>query len=301
MKAFIYLATIYLVWGSTYLAMRIGVMPGSGFPPFALGAARLLLAGPVLLFLSRMRGHKIIISKRDLFDAAVAGILMWLVGHGLILWSEQYVDSGYAALVIGSSPIFVMVIESILDSKYPRLSMLLLLLLGLCGVGLLVLPKMQGGVHSDIVSTIFILIGTVGWGAGSVYQRRRETGRVSSFTRSAYQQLFAGIGFLAVSLILGEPMPHPTMSAWIAWAYLFVFGSIIAFTVYVKALKELPMQMVMTYAYVNPVIAVILGSLVLSEKIETVAIVGGALIIVSVLGVIMKERRKELLKRRAVV
>ena len=97
MKTFLYLTTIYLVWGSTYLAMRIGVMPGSGFPPFALGAARLLIAGPILLLFSRMRGHKIFISKRDMFDAAVAGLLMWLAGHGLILWSEQYVDSGYAS------------------------------------------------------------------------------------------------------------------------------------------------------------------------------------------------------------
>ena len=294
MKTFLYLTTIYLVWGSTYLAMRIGVMPGSGFPPFALGAARLLIAGPILLLFSRMRGHKIFISKRDMFDAAVAGLLMWLAGHGLILWSEQYVDSGYAALVIGSSPIWVMLIGSFIDRKYPRLTSMFFILLGFVGVGLLILPKMRGASNSDILSTILILLGTIGWGAGSIYQQRRETKRISSFTRSGYQQLFAGIGFLIVSLCLGEPMPHPTASAWIAWAYLLVFGSLIAFTVYVKALKDLPIQVVMTHAYVNPVIAVILGGLILSEKIETVAIFGGILIIASVLGVIMEKRPKEL-------
>jgi drug/metabolite transporter (DMT)-like permease len=298
MKTFLYLITIYLVWGSTYLAMRIGVMPGSGFPPFALGAARLLVAGPILLLFSKMRGHKIFVSKRDLFDAAVAGLLMWLAGHGLILWSEQYVDSGYAALVIGSSPIWVMLIGSFLDRKFPRLISMFFILLGFVGVTLLVLPKMNSGSSNNILSTILILLGTIGWGAGSIYQQRRETKRISSFTRSGYQQFFAGIGFLITSLCLGEPRPHPTASAWLAWAYLLVFGSLIAFTVYVKALKELRIQVVMTHAYVNPVIAVILGALVLSEKIETVAIFGGILIVASVLGVIMEKRPKELKEMR---
>ncbi len=294
MKTFLYLSTIYLVWGSTYLAMRIGVMPGSGFPPFALGAARLLVAGPILLLISRLMGHKILVSKRDLFDAAVAGLMMWLIGHGLILWSEQYVDSGYAALVIGSSPIWVMLMESFIDRKFPRLLSTLFILVGFVGVGLLVLPKMQGNSNTDILSTILILVGTIGWGAGSIYQQRRETKKISSFTRSGYQQLFAGIGFLIVSLCLGEPMPHPVASAWSAWAYLLVFGSLIAFTVYVKALRELPIKVVMTYSYVNPVIAVILGYLILSEKIEPVAILGAILIVVSVLGVIMEMRPKAL-------
>jgi drug/metabolite transporter (DMT)-like permease len=284
---------MYLVWGSTYLAMRIGVMPGNGFPPFALGAARLIMAGPILLAISKMRGHTIFISKKDMIDAAIAGLLMWLTGHGLILWSEQYVSSGYAALVIGSSPILVMIIESFLESKYPRLRAVLFILLGFVGVTLLVLPKMISGVHSDILSTMLILIGTLSWAAGSIYQRRRESKKISALTRSGYQQFFAGIGFLIVSLSLREPTPHPTASAWIAWAYLLVFGSVIAFTVYVKALKELPMPVIMTYAYVNPVIAVILGSIVLSEKIETVAVIGGILIVGSVLGVIMEKRPKE--------
>ena len=293
MKTLLYLSVMYLVWGSTYLAMRIGVMPGNGFPPFALGAARLMMAGPILLIFSKMRGHKIFISKKDMFEAAVAGLLTWLTGHGLILWSEQYVDSGYAALVIGSSPICVMIIDSFLDAKYPRLRAVFFILLGFIGVSLLVLPKMRSGISSDVLSTILILIGTVSWAAGSIYQRRCESKKISALTRSAYQQFFAGVGFLIVSLSLGEPMPHPTMSAWIAWAYLLVFGSIIAFTVYVKALKELPMPVVMTYAYVNPVIAVILGSIVLSEKVETVAVVGGILIVASVLGVIIEKRPKE--------
>jgi len=293
MKTLLYLSVMYLVWGSTYLAMRIGVMHGSGFPPFALGATRLLVAGPILLLFSKMRGHKILISKKDMFTAAVAGLLTWLTGHGLILWSEQYVDSGYAALVIGSSPIWVMMIDSFLDAKYPRLTAVFFILLGFIGVTFLVLPKMRSGVHSDILSTILILVGTVSWAIGSIYQRRRESKKISALTRSAYQQFFAGIGFLIVSLLLGEPMPHPTTSAWLAWAYLLVFGSLIAFTVYVKALKELPMPVVMTYAYVNPVIAVILGGIVLSEKIEMMVVVGGFFIVASVLGVIMEKRPQE--------
>jgi drug/metabolite transporter (DMT)-like permease len=152
---------------------------------------------------------------------------------------------------------------------------------------------MKSGISNDVLSTILILIGTISWAAGSIYQRRRESKRTSVLTLSGYQQLFAGIGFLIVSLLLGEPMPHPTVSAWIAWAYLLVFGSIIAFTIYVKALKELPMPVVMTYAYVNPVIAVILGGVILSEKIEAVAVIGGILIVASVLGVIMEKKPKE--------
>ena len=291
MKAFGYLCVLYFIWGSTYLAMRIGVMDGSGFPPFALGAVRLLLAGPILLLIAHFRKKRIKISSAEMKKLIISGLIIWLTGHGFILWSEQFIDSGYTALIIASSPMWALIIESILDAKLPKLYVFTFILLGFLGVTTLVVPKIQAGTSASTIAVILIVIGTISWAAGSIYQGRSKLG-LSSFTMSGYQQLFAGVGFLLTSLLLREPMPHPTAAAWGATLYLIVFGSIIAFTTYVKVLDMLPMNIVMTYAYVNPLVAILLGALVLSEKISMITFIGGLIIIVSVFGIIMKKGKQ---------
>ncbi len=289
MRAFIYLITIYLIWGSTYLAMRVGVMPGSGFAPFILAGSRLALAGPILLFISHLKGNSLKIDFKEAKRLFVSGCLLWFTGHGLILWSEQYVDSGYTALIISSLPVWVLIMDSIWQKKLPNFVQTFLVLFGLMGIILLVYPKMAGSKHSDFISTVMIIIGTISWGAGSLHQQKYPVKR-SSLTSSGYQQLFAGLVLLSASFIMGEPMPHPVASAWIAWAYLTIFGSIIAFTVYVKALKEFPAAMVMTHAYVNPIVAVILGYIILSEPISPIMILGGAVVLSSVFAIILRKK-----------
>lgn len=291
MRAFIYLITIYLIWGSTYLAMRIGVMPGSGFPPFALAGSRLIIAGPVLLLISAFAGNNIKLNLVEAKRLFISGALLWCTGHGLILWGEQFVDSGYTALLISSLPLWVLVMECLYEKRSPKFMQTFLVLFGLVGIILLIYPKLVASTQANTVSTIAILIGTISWGAGSLYQKNK-TVRRSSLTSSGYQQLFAGIVLLFVSFISGEPIPTPTSSALIAWLYLIIFGSIVAFTVYVKALKELPARIVMTHAYVNPVVAVILGYLILSEPVTPVMIIGGIVILLSVFSIIKNKGRK---------
>lgn len=289
MRAFVYLITIYLIWGSTYLAMRVGVMPGSGFAPFILAGSRLALAGPILLLISYLKGNSLKIDLKEAGRLFVSGCLLWATGHGLILWSEQYVDSGYTALIISSLPVWVLIMEALWQKKLPNAMQAFLVFFGLMGVILLVYPKMAGSKQSDIVSTVMILIGTISWGAGSLFQQKHPV-KMSSLTSSGYQQLFAGLVLLLVSFSIGEPTPHPVASAWIAWAYLTIFGSIVAFTVYVKALKEFPAGIVMTHAYVNPIVAVILGYIILSEPVSSIMILGGAVVLSSVFAIIVRKR-----------
>jgi len=291
MKAALYLLTIYLVWGSTYLAMRIGVMEGSGFPPFMLGAARFLIAGPVLLLISHLMKKRIRIASREIKELLVSGLIIWLVGHGLILWSSQFVDSSYTALIVASSPMWVLIINSIANMRTPKVYDVIFIFIGFLGVAALVVPKISADAPGGAIAVLMIVLGTIGWAGGSLYQRKLNM-KLSSLTMSGYQQLFAGLGFLVTSMVIGEPSPNPSTDAWIALAYLVVFGSIIAFTVYVKILVMLPVNVVMTYAYVNPLVAVILGYLVLNEQISYATLLGGIIILVSVFGIMIKMGKK---------
>ncbi len=291
MQTFSYLSTIYLIWGSTYLAMRIGVMNGSGFSPFSFGAARLIIAGPVILLICYLMKKRIRITMPEFKKLALSGLLLWLSGHGLILWGEQYIESGYTALILAASPVFVLIMETILDRKRPSLYLLLFILIGFCGTTILVLPRLKDGFNINSFAVLVIVIGMISWAMGALYQQRNKVG-LSTLTMSGYQQFFGGVGFLIVSLLLREPFPHPTASAWFALIYLMIFGSIIAFTVYLKALATLNISVIMTYSYVNPFIAVILGYFVLNEKVSPATLLGGIIIIISVFGIIMKKGKK---------
>ena len=291
MRAFIYLATIYLVWGSTYLAMRVGVMEGSGFSPFSFGAVRLLIAGPVILLICYLMKKRIRITASEFKSLAITGVLLWLTGHGFILWGEQYIESGYTALILAASPVFVLIMESFLDKKMPNIYLSLFILIGFIGTGILVMHKSKGGLNSNSLAIFMIVIGMISWASAALYQQRGKL-KMPSLAMSGYQQLFGGIGFLIVSLILKEPFPHPVASSWFALVYLIIFGSIIAFTVYLKALSTIPISVIMTYSYVNPVIAVILGYFILNEQISSSTLVGGMIIVVSVFGIIIKKGKQ---------
>ena len=140
------------------------------------------------------------------------------------------------------------------------------LLIGMAGIVVLNFPVIRHGSHADLVACLILLLAVCSWGIGSVMQKRRPV-TVSAEVNSGYQLLFGAFFLLAASLLSGEPRPHPTTEAWLAWGYLVVFGSVIAFTSFVKALQLLPVHVVATYAYVNPVIAILLGWLILGERI----------------------------------
>jgi drug/metabolite transporter (DMT)-like permease len=278
-----HLAVVYVVWSSTYLAIRVAVRPGAGFPPFALAAMRCLAGFPVLLVWARARGLRIRPTWPELRLLAVSGVLLWTFGNALVVVAEQRIDSALAAILIASTPTWVALLESIVDRRFPPKLLLAALLVGFLGTGLVGYPALRGGVRADALAVGLALVASLAWGGGSLLQRRRPVA-LDSMVSAAYQMLFGGLGVLAMSLGFREPLPTPTLSAWLAFAFLLIFGSIISFTSFLKALHLLPTRLVFTYGYVNPVIATFLGWTILGESISGVSLLGAALVLVGVTG-----------------
>jgi drug/metabolite transporter (DMT)-like permease len=278
-----HLCVVYLVWSSTYLAIRVAVRPGAGFPPFALAALRCLIAFPVLLLWARARGLRIRPTLPELRLLAISGVLLWTFGNAFVVVAEQRIDSALAAILIASTPIWVALLESLVDRKIPPKLLLASLLVGFLGTGLVGYPTLRGGVRADALAVALALFASLAWGAGSLLQRRRPIA-LDAMVSAAYQMLFGGLGVLAMSLGFGEPLPTPNLSAWLAFAFLLVFGSLISFTSFLKALHLLPTRLVFTYAYVNPVIATFLGWAILGETISGTSLLGAGLVLVGVAG-----------------
>jgi drug/metabolite transporter (DMT)-like permease len=207
-----------------------------------------------------------------------SSLLLWLGGNGLVVWGEQRADSGYAALLVGSTPIWVALIESLLDRQVPTRLLLLSLAVGFGGLLVLAAPTLQGGTSADVPTLLALVGAPIAWGCGSILQSRRPLD-LQPFASSALA------GFGALILLAREPVPAPTVEAWWAWGYLVLVGSVLTFTSFIQALRLLPTSVVFTYAYVNPVGALLLGWLVLSESLTPWTIGGAALVLLGVAGV----------------
>ncbi len=283
------LFVVYVVWSSTYLAIRLAVREGAGFPPFMLGFTRAALAGVILLLWSWLHKQRVKLTRQEIIVLALSGLLLWVGGNGLVTFAETRAESGLAALLVSASPIWAAGIEAVIDRKWPTLQLALSLLIGFSGIALLTAPALSTGIHADTVAVIALIAAPVTWASGSVLQARKPV-KLAPRVSSAYQMLFGAIGFALLIGLLKEPLPTPTQEAWLAWVYLVVIGSLFAFTAYVTALRLLPTRIVMTYAYVNPVLAVILGHFVLGEQITLFTVAGSILVLLGVAGV-FRERR----------
>jgi drug/metabolite transporter (DMT)-like permease len=278
------LLVVYLVWGSTYLAIRVAVKDQGGFTPFILGFTRVVAGGSLLIIWGALRGERLKPTKQEILTLVVSGLMLWVGGNGLVNWAEQRTDSGLAALIIAATPIWVAIVEAAIDRKLPSWRMVAALLTGFGGIALLTVPTLRNGVSADIISIIALLLAGLSWGSGSVFQSRRPV-ELSSVVNAGYQHLVGAIGFGVLVLVLGETWNTPSADAWLAWAYLVIFGSLFAFTSFLRALKLLPTKIVMTYAYVNPVIAVFLGWFILQEKVTAWTLGGALLVLLGVAGV----------------
>jgi drug/metabolite transporter (DMT)-like permease len=287
----LHLLVTYIVWGSTYLAIRVAVREGAGWGPFWLGASRVLVAAVVLFAFNRIRRQRLRPSAAELGVLAATGLLLWVGGNGAVNWAEQRIDSGLAALIVGSMPMWVAFMESLIDRRAPTLLLAGSLVTGFGGLVVLTYPMLRGGLSADLLGVVAVVFAAVSWGFGSIIVNRRPL-ELDPVVVSSWQQLIGGIGFAVLAVSAGEPAPAPTTEAWIAWAYLVVFGSLLAYTSFVYALKLLPTTVVMTYAYVNPAIAVLLGWLILSEPITAYTLAGMALIIAGVYGVFLDKGRR---------
>jgi drug/metabolite transporter (DMT)-like permease len=284
----------YVVWGSTYLAIRVAVREGAGWGPFWLGAMRVLVAALLLFVFNALRGARLKPTRGELGVLAATGILLWVGGNGAVNWAEQRIDSGLAALIVGTMPIWVALMESLIDRRRPSLLLSVSLVVGFVGLVVLTYPMWENGVKADLVGVVAVVFAAVSWGFGSIIVNRRPL-RLDPIVISGWQQLAGGVGFVIVALAVSEPAPQPTADAWAAWAYLVVFGSLLAYTCFVFALRLLPTTVVMTYAYVNPVIAVLLGWVILSEPITGYTLAGMVLIVAGVYGVFRDKGRRQTL------
>ncbi len=287
-----HLLIVYVVWGSTYLAIRIAVREGSGFPPFYMAGTRIIIASCILFLLCKARGKSLKPTQRDWYVFAASGVLLWFGGNGLVSWAEMRAASGYAAILVGSQPLYTMSLESVIDRRRPTWRMIAALVIGLTGIVVLNYPVLQNPTRDQVAPAIALCCAVILWGTGMVLQKRKPVS-LSGEANSAYQLLFGSLALLLAAVITREPKPAPTTEALLAWAYLIVFGSVIAFTSFVKALQMLPMSIVTTYGYVNPVIAVLLGAIFISEPITRYTIAGSALTLLGVAGVFHEQKHRK--------
>jgi len=288
-RGLLHLLIVYIVWGSTYLAIRIAVREGAGFPAFVMAGSRVFIAALILFAWARLARRALKPTRRDWWVFASSGVLLWLGGNGLVSWAEQRADSAYAALLVASLPIWTTILDSFIDRRPPSFRLIGSLLIGISGIAVLNAPVLMHGTHADVVAAAALLGAVFSWGIGSVIQKRNPVS-LSAEASSAYQLMFGSVCLLAASALIGEPRPTPTPDALWAWGYLILFGSVIAFTSFVKALQMLPTHVVTTYAYVNPVIAVILGWLILDEPVTLWMLGGSALVILGVAGIFHDQR-----------
>ncbi len=261
--AYVALASVCFFWGTTYLAIRMAL---ESFPPLLLVGTRFTLSGAVLLLASRVAGLKLP-NRRDTLYAALFGVLTLGVGNGCLTYAELWIPSSLAALLVTTSPFWMVGMESLTPGgEKLKLSTTAGLLIGLTGAALLVGPDaITTGFAGEVVKGFIVLqIGCIGWGIGSLAQRRR-IGHVNVVVNGAIQQLAAGVGFLIPALAAGQEPAEWSVRGVGAVIYLMVFGSIVGYTSYVYALKRLPVAIVTLHTYVNPLVAAVLGYLFYRE------------------------------------
>jgi drug/metabolite transporter (DMT)-like permease len=275
---------VYVFWGSTYLGIGIAV---EQIPPATMCAVRFLIAGVVMLAYCALAGHRIRFSARQLWHLAVVGILLLMGGNLTLSYAEKIVPTGLSALLIAISPLWFLVLDSLLlgDHHISRRGKIGLVV-GIAGVIVLIWPDLRHPNvlgHRELWWTLTLQLGSVSWALGSVLSKKWQTAANDPFSAIAWQVTFAGIGNLIFALLV-EKTFHVTWTYRGVGAilYLVVFGSWIGYTAYIWLLQHVPTSKVSTYAYVNPVVAVFLGWLVLHERIDRYIAMGSAIIIASV-------------------
>ncbi|HSF25995.1 MAG TPA: EamA family transporter [Actinomycetes bacterium] len=282
------LGIVYLFWGSTYLGIRVMV---EDMPPLSAAGSRFVVAGLVLTaVLVVVKGRRVMrIDRRQLAGTALLGLLLPACGNGLMTIGEQSVASGIAALLAAGVPVWVVLLRTASGDR-PRGLTWLGVLLGLGGLVVLVARSGSGGASSTI-GVLTILLATLGWSLGSWWQGRL-TLPANPFVTTVYEMLWGGAFMLAGGWLTGErvDLGAYATSSWVAWSYLVVFGSLVGFSAYVWLLGQAPLSLVATYAYVNPVVAVVLGALILAEPVTGTVLLGGAIVVAGVAVVVSAER-----------
>ena len=285
-RLFTAFGAVYLIWGSSYLAILWGL---ETVPPFVLGAARFLCAGAILYAIAAARGGASF-TRRQLMNASVVGALLPFAGNGALIWAQQRIPSGIAALIVATVPLWMVVIQTLVEHVRPRPQIWVGVGLGTLGLAILITARggIAGAVH--LPSALLLCAGSVAWAAGSIYSRQADL-PASGFTSAALTLLAAGVFFLVVVLVNGDAREFDpgavSMKSGMGLLYLSIFGSVIAYSAYIYMLKESTPARVATYAYVNPVIAVILGWMFANEPISVRTSIAAGVILAAVVLITM--------------
>lgn len=290
-------AIIYVVWGSTYFFIQKALV---GFPPLILGAFRFVAAGLLMMIWCITQGEKVF-SWKLIKPAMITGLLLLFVSNGIVIWVEQFLPSAMVAIMISATPLwFVLLDKPKWKENFSNKSTIFGLLIGFAGVVLLFSERIVSSFSSlnssrDLIAMVFVLLGSMSWAGGSLYSKY-QPGQSSATVNTTWQMMAAGIAFVLSSTVSGEIMDvnlqNISADAWLAIVYLVIFGSIIGFSAYVWLLKVQPVTKVSTHAYVNLVVAVLLGIFFAKETISQIQIIGLLIILGSVLLINLHKYRK---------
>jgi drug/metabolite transporter (DMT)-like permease len=282
------LGIVYVIWGSTYLAIRVMV---EDVPPMLGAGVRFVVAGVVMLAVLAARGRDVRVSRRGLLAAAVVGVLLLAGGNGLITIAEQDVPSGLAALLVASMPLWVVLLRSTVGRERIARGTLVGLAVGFCGVAVLLLPGSRPA-EATAGGIVLVLAGAAAWATGTFLSPRLSMPS-DLLVSTAWQMVVGGAVLLVGALAAGEPgdlhLADASTKSLLAFAYLIVAGSWVAFTAYAWLLQNVPLSKVATYAYVNPLVAVLLGWAILGEHVSVGTLLGAGLIVASVAAIVTRE------------
>ena len=286
-------AAVYIFWGSTYLAIKYAI---ETIPPFAMAGMRFLVAGSILFGLAVVSKDFQMPTWRHWRTSLIVGTLLLLGGNGGVVFAEKYLSSSLAALLVATEPFWIVLLSWLwLNHGRPSRRVVLGLLIGFIGVGLLVVGQPSEGATDtthQMVATVVIILAALSWAAGSIYGLKAPAPK-SSLLSAGMQMLSGGAVLMVASVPKGEwtnfALTDVSANSWFSLGYLIVFGSLIGFTAYSWLLKNARPSMVATYAYVNPVIAVLLGWAVAGESLTREMLAGAAFVVASVVLVTMQK------------
>ncbi len=276
------LISVYLFWGGTYLGMKFAI---ETIPPFLMAGVRFSFAGWILYIVYRIKGEKRP-SLQEWKNAGIVGALLLLGGNGVVAWAEQHVPSSIASVLIATVPLWITVFGSFGKNKKPSLGSFVGILLGLCGIAVLVWNSNTANSQATkLFGIIAILLASISWSAGSVYSRKAKLPSPPLMS-TGVQMIVGGALLLLVSAFSGEfrgfQVIQVSQNSWIALGYLVVFGSLMGYTAYMWLLNNAEPTVASTYAFVNPIVAVFLGWLLAGEQIGANALIAAVIIIAAV-------------------
>jgi drug/metabolite transporter (DMT)-like permease len=281
------LGIVYVVWGSTYLGIRVSV---ETMPPFVMGGGRFVIAGVLLYAIARLRGAPSWVTRREFVSCAICGTLLVAGGNGIVNVAEVYIHSGLAALIVAAVPLWVVLMRRVTGERI-AVATLVSVAVGFIGVGLLLAPGGGGGSNRTL-GFFLVLFASFSWALGSFLSPRMPLPS-NGLLSTSVQMLCGGVVLSLAAVISGEAfdfsLAQVSTDSWIAFTYLVLIGSLVAYTAYVFLLQNAPISRVATYAYVNPTIAIFLGWAILDEQVTALTLTGAAIVIGSVAVTVRKE------------